>query len=215
MGNCRTSTRRRSTSTGGRANEVVSNKKAFYEADCSQAVRNAVHAGARPVRDFETGQMVYFWRKGTDGVKKNNMSYWRGPARVILTSPPSAIWITYRGYVIKASPEHLRAATTEETFTLSQWIEDIAQTREEVQREPRKGYIDLTDSPIPEELENQTADRMGIEAEEPDQTLEPKHRLHKKTKTEDVEGRQEDEWRYNPASRELVQDTSSTTKKAF
>ena len=47
----------------------LSATKAFYEADCSQAVRNAVHAGARPVRDFETGQMVYFWRKGTDGVK--------------------------------------------------------------------------------------------------------------------------------------------------
>ena len=81
----------------------LSATKAFYEADCSQAVRNAAHAGARPVRDFEVGQMVYFWRKGTDGVKKDNQSYWRGPARVILTSPPSAIWIPYRGYVIKSS----------------------------------------------------------------------------------------------------------------
>lgn len=56
---------------------------------------------------------------------------------------------------------------------------------------------------------------MGIEAEEPDQMLEPKHRLHRKTKTEDVEGRHEDEWRYNPASRELVRIHHQPRRRLF
>ena len=193
----------------------LSATKAFYEADCSQSIRNAVHAGARPVREFEVGQMVYFWRKGTDGVKKNNQSYWRGPARVILTSPPSAIWITYRGYVIKSSPEHLRSATTEETFTLSQWIDDIAQTRADIQKEPRQGYIDLTDTPIPEEIQHYTKERLGIMAEGDETRLEPKHRLGKKTKAENVEGRKEDEWRYNPASKELVRIHHQPRRRLF
>ena len=148
--------------------------------------------------------MVYFWRKGTDGVKKNNQSYWRGPARVILTSPPDAIWITCRGYVIKASPEHLRSATEEETFTLSQWVEDIAHTRDEIQREPRQGYIDLTDTSIPGELRQVVAEQLGDQPEGEEVQLEPKHRLLHKTKPEIVEGRQDDEWRYNPATGELV-----------
>ena len=132
-----------------------------------------------------------------------------------MTSPPSAIWITYRGYVIKSSPEHLRAATTEETYTLSQWIDDIAQTRDDLQRAPRKGYIDLTDTPIPEELEDYKEERLGIEMEKEDVKLEPKYRLGRKTKTEDIEGREEDEWRYNPASRELIRIHHQPRRRLF
>ena len=46
--------------------------RAFHEADASQALRNALHAGARPVRNFETGQLVYFWRKGADHAEKGS-----------------------------------------------------------------------------------------------------------------------------------------------
>lgn len=64
--------------------------KAFHEADCDQALRNALQAGARVPKEFEPGQTVYFWRKATDRVKKNHPKYWRGPARVVLVSmPPS------------------------------------------------------------------------------------------------------------------------------
>ena len=52
--------------------------KAFHEADCSQALKNALHAGPRPPREFEPGQLVYFWRKGTDRPKKDSYIYWKG-----------------------------------------------------------------------------------------------------------------------------------------
>ena len=45
--------------------------KAFHEADCNQALKNALHAGPRQRIDYEVGQVVYFWRKGMEGAKKN------------------------------------------------------------------------------------------------------------------------------------------------
>lgn len=126
--------------------------RAFHEADASQSLRNALHAGARPVRNFETGQLVYFWRKGADHAKKDRPYYWRGPARVILTALPSVVWLTYRGYVVKASPEHIRHANQEEQYTLSEWIDDIADTRRQINEIPRKGYIDLSNEEFPKDI---------------------------------------------------------------
>ena len=53
--------------------------RAFHEADCSQALRNALHAGPRPQRDFEVGQLVYFWRKGMDRALKDKPFFLAGP----------------------------------------------------------------------------------------------------------------------------------------
>ena len=79
--------------------------RAFHEADCDQALRNALHAGTRIPQEFEAGQTVYFWRKATDRPKKNHPKYWRGPAKVILVSMPNSVWVTFRGIVIKAAPD--------------------------------------------------------------------------------------------------------------
>ena len=38
--------------------------KAFHEADCNQALRNSLHAGHRPVREFEVGQMSISGERG-------------------------------------------------------------------------------------------------------------------------------------------------------
>ena len=173
--------------------------KAFHEADCSQALKNALHAGHRPPRDFEPGQLVYFWRKGTDRPKKDSYIYWKGPARVVLTAPPSTVWINYKGYVVKAAPEHLRHATEEERFTLSSWIDDISDTRRQLNQEPRRGYLDLTKEPFP--IAEDTAIPRELAREAP----RPRYRLQDKTRPEKVTfqaGR--DEWSYDPSSRKLV-----------
>eukprot|EP00435_Cladocopium_sp_Y103_P027341 s2384_g6.t1 len=167
--------------------------KAFHEADASQSLRNALQGGPRPVRDFEVGQLVYFWRKGTDGPKKNRPSFWRGPGRVILTSPPSTVWLSFRGYVVKAAPEQLRLATEEEKFTLTGWINDLTGTREELEKYPRQGYLDLTKEGLPlDEDEDEIAEDKG--------KLQPgpKYRLHGKTAAQQVtlrdDGEPQDEW---------------------
>ena len=173
--------------------------KAFHEADCSQALKNALHAGHRPVREFEPGQLVYFWRKGTDRPKKDSYIYWKGPARVVLTAPPSTVWINYKGYVVKAAPEHLRHATEEERFTLSSWIDDITETRRQIDQEPRRGYLDLTKEPFPITEETKIQSEMSSNAKK------PRYRLSEKTAQEQVEFQsQQDEWIYEQASQRLI-----------
>ena len=44
---------------------------AFHEIDCQQAVRAAATHGPRPHYNYETGQAVYFWRRGTDPARRS------------------------------------------------------------------------------------------------------------------------------------------------
>ena len=154
-------------------------EKAFHEADCSQALRHAVHAGRRPVLEYEVGQVVYFWRKATERVKKNAARFWRGPARVVLTSLPSSVWITYRGTIVKAAPEQLRRASEEEMFALSSWMTGLSETRAELEQNPRRGYLDITneesppaEDPGPQDLKTET--------------VLPKYPLRKKSRPDQV-----------------------------
>ena len=166
--------------------------KAFHEADCSQAIRNSLHAGHRPLPNFEVGQMVYFWRKAQGRAKHDGPEYWHGPARVILVSMPSSIWVSYQGYVIKAAPEQLRHASEEETFTISEWIEGIVDTRKRLEQEPKRGYIDLTEQPIPDFQQRP----IGEQREEP---RRPARRLHGKTETQKIEFKEKgvDYWTFD------------------
>jgi len=178
--------------------------KAFHDADCSQALKNALHAGPRQRIDYEVGQTVYFWRKGMEGAKKNAPEYWREPCRVILTSPPNTIWVNYRGYIVKAAPEHLRLASEEEQFTLSKWIDDITETKKELDTVPRQGYIDLTTEPIP--LEDEP--RGGHEAPQPNTDSNvPKFRLTGKRDQQNIVFQgddRNDEWMINEEQQKLV-----------
>ncbi|CAE7252114.1 RE1 [Symbiodinium sp. CCMP2592] len=137
---------------------------AFHAADCDQALRAAALAGPRKVPDFEVGQAVYFWRRGAGSTKKTRQSYWAGPGRVVMTSMPNAVWIAYTNTLIKASPERVRHASAEENLSVSGWLRGISQTRQDFEKLPKKGFIDLTDDPAgdPETLQ----EHAGREAEE-------------------------------------------------
>ena len=185
-----------------RAHEMrLAASKAFHDADCSQALINALHAGHRPRLDYEVGQVVYFWRKGMEGARKNSPDYWRGPARVILTSPPSTVWLNFQGYVVKAAPEHLRLASEEEHFGLSDWMEELSQTREELERQPRKGYLDLTDQPFPTTEPEEVPEAIRDQDVEDREKGKPRYRLVGKRDKDEVVYKNEektDEWLANP-----------------
>ena len=125
--------------------------QAFHKSDCQQSLRNALQHGPRRRIDYEVGQIVYFWRKGMQRALKDNSSFWRRPAKVILTSPPNSVWLAFQGYVVKAAPEHLRVASIEERMTLTGWIDDIVSTRKKLEEDPSKGYIVLDEPPPREE----------------------------------------------------------------
>ena len=132
--------------------------KAFMEADCEDALRRAISAGPRMVSDFDVGEVVYFYRMGADKKLKFNARYWQGPGRIVMIDQPSTIWIAFQGSLVKASPERVRRASPEENLTLSGWIDDLLATKADLEKEPKRGYIDLSAEPIPDELRREGGD---------------------------------------------------------
>ena len=120
---------------------------AFHAADCDQALCSASLAGPRKVFDFEVGQAVYFWRRGAGSTKKTRQSYWAGPGRVAMTSLLNAVWVAYNNLQVKASPERVRHASSEENLSVSGWLRGMSQTRREFEKIPQKGFLDLSDDP--------------------------------------------------------------------
>ena len=146
--------------------------KAFMEADCEDALRRALSAGPRSDHTYEFGEMVYFFRMGADKRLKFAPSYWKGPARVVMVDPPSTVWLAYQGFLVKASPERLRRASPEERLSVSGWLQDIVDTKEQLATIPKSGYIDLSDEPIPpqealEDIENYEPEPRVEDAELP------------------------------------------------
>lgn len=179
---------------------------AYHEADCDQSLRNALYAGSRKVVDYEVGQVVYFWRKGAERQKKDNYSYWNGPAKVILTNPPNSIWLTFQGKIVKASPEHLRPATEEEHFTLTDWIDAIADTKKQLQEKEGRDYIVLKEKP---DAEDEATD---VEEEQPEiKRPRPRYYIQGKTHPSKIEFKDEnlptieDETKMNQPEPEEIQ----------
>ena len=118
--------------------------QAFHEVDCQQAIRAAATHGPRPHYAYETGQAVYFWRRGTDPARRSANSFWHGPARVVATQLPTTVWLSYNHHLVKASPEKLRPASEEEFFSLSGWLEGISNAKKQFETGEIKGMIDLS-----------------------------------------------------------------------
>ena len=151
---------------------------AFHETDCSEALRRALAAGPRPMGSFEIGETVYFWRVGMSAAKKAAPAYWHGPARVVMTHLPSTVWLSYQGTLVKASPEQVRRISEEEQITLSGWIDSLMATRDALNKEPKRGYLDLSQDPLP------PADDESLDEEDtrpPDEDHRVTHRIHDKT----------------------------------
>jgi len=170
--------------------------KAFHEVECQQALTNSLHAGRRDVPEYEVGQTVYFWRRAPgDKASKDSTSYWRGPAKVVLTSPPGAIWINFRRHIVKAAPEQLRHASEDEHHSLSSWMEGLSNLRHIMSEEPKAGYIDLTKEYKSEELDQELENEMPFEDEG---MKKPRYKIEGKTPVKEVEARpEEDEWMWN------------------
>ena len=117
---------------------------AFHESDCDQAVRAAALVGRRKFQNFEVGQAVLYWRRGAGTHKKTRAAYWQGPARILLTNMPTAVWLAHGNSVIKAAPERGRIATEEESLSISGWLCGITKAREAFERVPKKNYVDLS-----------------------------------------------------------------------
>ena len=133
--------------------------RAFFEADCHQSLKNVLAGGPRPQTDYVAGQMVYFYRIGHSKTGKKTHQRWYGPARVIVTDYASTIWSSYQGGVIKASPETIRPASDEEKLTISGWLEGLTSLKEEFEKQPKKGYVDLNEEDGGRDVDDEDGDR--------------------------------------------------------
>ena len=128
--------------------------QAFHEVECAQAIRAAATHGPRPYHSYETGQLVFFWRRGADAARRPANAYWHGPARVVATQLPTTVWLAHNGFIVKAAPEKLRPAAEEEQLSISGWLEGISNVWKQIEREDLRGYIDLSkdhDEEVPDE----------------------------------------------------------------
>ena len=158
--------------------------KAFFEADCNQALRNVLAGGPRPHYEYSIGQTADFYRIGNSKSGEKVAQRWHGPARIVMTDLPSTVWLSYQGGLIKASPERLRPASEEEEMTISGWLEGLTTMRKEFEKEPKCGYIDLTQQPIPEFHEDNHEDDVDFEDDDPevrDEERRVRHRIRGKT----------------------------------
>ena len=86
-------------------------RKAWMRQQDAEAVSRASRANTRraDVKPVCTGDMVYVWRATSD------YTGWSGPGMVVAESSNGrSLWISLRGYLIKASREQVRLATSEE-----------------------------------------------------------------------------------------------------
>ena len=164
---------------------------AFVEADASDALRRAVSTGPRPVEDYEIGEMVYFYRMGMDKAKKFAPGYWQGPARIVMMDQPSTLWLAHQGHLVKAAPERVRRASLEENLALSGWLEDIVKTKKDLATEPTKGFVDLSEHPLPPDEETREDDDYAPSEEEAEkeEPIAPLRRYHEKEPIRDEDRR--------------------------
>ena len=95
-------------------------QKLFLEADAKRRLARALRHRCRPLKEFQTGQLVYYFRKG----RKEGSRYggkWYGPARVLCHEKTtleegrqhagSIVWLSHAGVLLRCSPEQLRPVT--------------------------------------------------------------------------------------------------------
>eukprot|EP00435_Cladocopium_sp_Y103_P035426 s3103_g9.t1 len=133
--------------------------RAFFSSECSAALRRAVASGPRKVQHFEVGQLVYFWSVGHynkvavhhSASRRPNHQFWNGPCRVVATQYPSSVYVSYQGRLVKAAPEQLRLASSDEDAACSEVLKSLCTIRSELRHNKISGLSDIRHEPRPTE----------------------------------------------------------------
>ena len=92
-------------------------RKAFLVADNSSALRGALLRKPRKQPSgFDVGDWVLYWRQSKGNVK-GERGTWHGPGQIITMESSK---ISHGGYLIRASPQHVRPASLREHAQLPQ-----------------------------------------------------------------------------------------------
>eukprot|EP00435_Cladocopium_sp_Y103_P008670 s753_g2.t1 len=149
--------------------------RAFFSSECASAIRRAVASGPRKVQSFEVGQLVYFWSMGQfnkvavhhSASRRPNHQFWNGPCRVVATQYPSSIYVSYQGRLVKAAPEQLRLASSDEDAACSAILKNLCEIRAELRSNKISGLSDIRHEPYPPEPEDHPTGRKRAYAKQP------------------------------------------------
>ena len=139
-------------------------RKAWMEVQDLEAVSRAARSNTRmtDVKPLTIGEVVYVWRDTPD------FKGWVGPGLLVAESENGrSLWISVRGYLVKASREQVRRATSEESLgaELAQVLS--ATLLEDLENGRVKNYKDVTDEGIPlTDLSNAEESDLGPDQEE-------------------------------------------------
>ncbi|CAE7231149.1 GIP [Symbiodinium sp. CCMP2592] len=118
-------------------------RKAFFEADNSQAIRRAVLRRSTPARGpYLAGSWVLYWTKKSSP-NRLAAGRWHGPAKVICQEGQSVVWVAHGTTILRCAPENLRPASLREWQQLSSGNEEAISQR----TGGASAYLDLTGSP--------------------------------------------------------------------
>eukprot|EP00971_Amphidinium_carterae_P113979 2258445-Amphidinium_carterae.1 len=121
-------------------------REAFQFVDSSSRVRRSILSGPRPVKQFQPGDQVYFWRREGDPQAfrhEHAHAHWHGPA-LIVGHHRSKVWLSFRGHLWLCAPEQVREATREERLAHDHVTQDLLEAARELRVEGI-GYQDMSE----------------------------------------------------------------------
>ena len=120
-------------------------RRAFIQADNDSACRRALLRRSRPGSvEFEKGDWVLYWKK-LQGNPRGAKGRWHGPAQVIAVEQKRVVWLSHGGYLIRASPQHLRPASLREYHALPK--DSSGRVLDETVSPQARNFHALTDVP--------------------------------------------------------------------
>ena len=140
--------------------------KAWLRWQDDESVRRAVSTRTRTAdnKSFDVGELVYIWRS-VPGYKG-----WTGPGTIV-AQKDDTVWVSMRGYLIKASKGQTRKATSEESLGAELVRHLSAQMLEDLESNAVKFYRDVEGEGAPEGIGNGEDDgyspSLAPEEEEP------------------------------------------------
>ena len=124
----------------------MSAREAFVRTANDAALRRAELRRVRPTRGpFRVGDYVFYYDEADNTPGPN---HWRGVARVIGHEGSRTVWISHRGILVAASPEHLAHANEDE---IRGWMVTANETSllDAMPAAGGTGFLDLRSRPTP------------------------------------------------------------------
>ena len=150
-------------------------RRAFVQADNDSSCRRALLRRSRPGSiEFEAGDCVLYWKRVRGNIR-HERGRWYGPAQVITVEKNKVIWLCHGGYLIRASPQHLRPASMREYMALPRDSSGVVRN-EEISSKARN-FVLLDDLPTVEDHEYEPSlapsSQMAIDSEQPENEASP------------------------------------------